>query len=57
MGRARVCALKKGDVEVPSDFDGVVYQNLDAAGAWKTALGKELQAAGFNIDWNLIMGR
>ncbi|HAE54972.1 MAG: hypothetical protein CMI62_02975 [Parvibaculum sp.] len=57
LGRARVCALKKGDVEVPSDFDGVVYQNLDAAGAWKTALGKELQAAGFNIDWNLIMGR
>jgi predicted nucleotide-binding protein len=24
LGRARVCALKRGDVEVPSDFGGVV---------------------------------
>jgi len=25
LGRNRVCALKKGDVEMPSDFAGVGY--------------------------------
>jgi predicted nucleotide-binding protein len=55
LGRSRVCALERGDVEVPSDFGGVVYENFDNAGAWKTALGKELEAAGFEIDWNVVM--
>lgn len=55
LGRARVCALKRGEVEVPSDFGGVVYETFDDHGAWKTALGKELEAAGFEIDWNAAM--
>lgn len=54
LGPARVAALVKGDVERPSDFDGVVYISLDD-GAWKTDLGKELQAAGYEIDWNKLM--
>lgn len=58
LGRSRVCALKRGDVEIPSDFGGVVYEPYDAGGgAWKSALGRELQAAGFEIDWNKVMGR
>lgn len=55
LGRSRVCALKRGDVEVPSDFGGVVYEPFDAGGAWKQALSRELQAAGFDIDWNVAM--
>jgi predicted nucleotide-binding protein len=55
LGRSRVCALKRGEVEVPSDFGGVVYETFDDRGAWKTALGKELEAAGFEIDWNAAM--
>lgn len=55
LGRHRVCALKRGDVVIPSDFAGVVWTEWDNAGAWKTALGKELQAAGHQIDWNGIM--
>jgi predicted nucleotide-binding protein len=55
LGRDRVCALRKGEVEVPSDFDGVVYENLDPAGAWRQALARELQAAGYEIDWNQVM--
>lgn len=55
LGRSRVCALKKGDLEVPSDFGGVVYTGLDSAGAWKTELAKELKAAGFSVDWNKVM--
>lgn len=57
LGRARVCALKRGDVEVPSDFGGVVYEPFDNGGGWKQALGRELQAAGFDIDWNVVMKR
>jgi predicted nucleotide-binding protein len=34
LGRSRVCALRSGDVEVPSDFSGVVYTNVDDRGAW-----------------------
>lgn len=53
--RSRVCALKRGDVEVPSDFGGVVYTPFDEAGGWKQLLGRELEAAGFEIDWNAAM--
>jgi predicted nucleotide-binding protein len=50
-----VAALVKGEVEQPSDFDGVVYIPFDPQGAWRPKLGKELQAAGFAIDWNKVM--
>jgi predicted nucleotide-binding protein len=55
LGREHVCALKRGDVELPSDFGGVVYEPFDDSGGWRQALGRELQAAGFEIDWNLAM--
>ncbi len=51
LGRDRVCALRRGDVEIPSDFDGVVYETYDDHGAWKSKLAKELAAAGFEFDW------
>jgi len=54
LGRNHVCALKRGEVEIPSDFEGVVYVDFDSSGAWKQALGKEL-AAEFEIDWNKVM--
>jgi len=55
LSRSRVCALKRGDIEVPSDFGGVVYVTYDESGAWQKELGAELEAAGFDIDWNLVM--
>lgn len=55
LGRSKVCALKRGDLEIPSDFAGVVWQTMDASNGWKTALGRELEAAGHQIDWNTIM--
>jgi CAP12/Pycsar effector protein, TIR domain len=54
LGRSHVCALKRGKMELPSDFGGVVYEPLDDLGGWKTALGRELRAAGFEIDWNKV---
>lgn len=57
LGRSRVVALKKGEIEIPSDFGGVVYEAYDSGNGWKQALGRELQAAGFEVDWNSIMRR
>jgi predicted nucleotide-binding protein len=54
LGPERVAALVKGDIERPSDFDGVVYISLDEAD-WQMRLGRELQAAGYAIDWNKVM--
>ena len=54
LGRERVCALKR-ELEIPSDFGGVVYETFDASRGWKQALGKELSAAGYEIDWNKVM--
>ena len=48
--RTHVCALKKGDLEVPSDYDGVAYIPFDNSDGWKQALGRELEAAEFEID-------
>jgi CAP12/Pycsar effector protein, TIR domain len=55
LGPERVAALVRGDIERPSDFDGVVYISLENS-SWKSDLGKELQAAGYSIDWNKVMG-
>lgn len=55
LGRSRVMALKQGDIEIPSDFHGVVYESFASGGAWRDAVGRELQAAGFEIDWNVVM--
>jgi predicted nucleotide-binding protein len=52
LGRDRVCVLVKGDVEMPSDFAGVGYTEMDDRGAWKHELLRELQAAGYkDLDW------
>ena len=51
LGRQRVCALKKGDVEIPSDFVGIGYTDMDIRGAWKHELLRELNAAGYEVDW------
>lgn len=55
LGRSRVCALKRGSVDIPSDFTGVVWTEMDAANGWRSSLAKELAAAGYDIDWNTVM--
>jgi predicted nucleotide-binding protein len=49
LSRRRVCALYKSGVEIPSDYQGVLYVELDSAGAWRTKLAQELVEAGFSI--------
>lgn len=55
LGRDRVCALKRGNLEIPSDFAGVVWEKMDDTGGWRQSLARELQAAGHLIDWNKVM--
>lgn len=56
LGRGKVCLLRKGDVEIPSDLYGVIYTELDANEGWKLALVKELKAAGLAFDANRVWG-
>jgi predicted nucleotide-binding protein len=55
LGRNHVCALKQGDVELPSDILGVVWEELDPHGAWQIKLAKELEAANYEFDLNKAM--
>lgn len=52
LGRERVCVLYKSGVEVPSDYSGVLYEELDDKGAWRFRLAVEIQAAGVEVDLN-----
>jgi predicted nucleotide-binding protein len=53
--RARVCTLKVGDPEIPSDWRGIIDESFDKGGGWRQTLARELEAAGFDIDWNQVM--
>lgn len=55
LGRTNVCTLYKPDLELPSDLLGVVYVPIDAGGAWRLQLAKELRASGFSVDMNLVV--
>lgn len=55
LGRERVSAITKGDLEMPSDYIGVLYIPYDDSGAWRMQLVRELKAAGLNVDANLAL--
>lgn len=52
LGRERVSILYKNGVEIPSDYSGVLYHELDAQGAWRFRLASEIKASGIPIDLN-----
>jgi predicted nucleotide-binding protein len=52
LGRERVCALYKEGTEIPSDFQGVLFVLMDAPGAWRLLLGRELKHVMPGIDLN-----
>jgi len=56
LGRKNVCAIKLGDLEIPSDIFGLMWMPFDEHGAWKTALARELKDAGHAIDWDKVTG-
>lgn len=54
-GRKNVCALYKEGVELPSDFQGILYVPMDPAGGWHTKLAREINYAGIELDLNKII--
>jgi predicted nucleotide-binding protein len=59
LGADRVCSIQKGDVELPSDLDGLVVKRIpDGADleAIQLDLLQELKRAGYDVDANQLMG-
>jgi hypothetical protein len=50
LGRGKVCCLYVDGVELPSDYQGVLWLPYDDSGAWRDQLAKELSAAGIEFD-------
>ncbi|MDQ2837850.1 MAG: nucleotide-binding protein [Actinomycetota bacterium] len=54
LGRGRVVAMTKGDVEIPSDFSGIVYISLDQDD-WPQRLAKEMREVdALDVDMNRL---
>lgn len=52
LGREKVCVLYEAGIELPSDYDGVLYVSLNE---WHIKLAKEIKHAGIDIDLNKII--
>lgn len=53
----RVCAITKGEVELPSDLHGVLYKPIHSGGSLASItfdIVKELRAAGYDVDANRL---
>ncbi len=50
LGRSHVCAMYRGDLELPTDFQGVIYIPFDAEGVWRTKLTQELVSAKMPVN-------
>jgi len=52
LGRNRVSALVKSEIETPSDVSGIIYIKIDNSNSWKTELAKNMQSEGLHVDLN-----
>ena len=51
LGREKVCLLIKGEIENPSDLDGMLYKRMDGD-EWKLKVARDMQQAGLPVDLN-----
>lgn len=56
LGRERVCALYKGEVERPSDIAGILWTRMDDHRGWQLSLVREMKQAGLDVDVNKLLG-
>jgi len=54
LGRQRVCVLYKEDVEMPSDYQGVLYVSLERDD-WQWKLAREMKKSGMDLDVNKLL--
>ncbi|ABD79977.1 nucleotide-binding protein containing TIR -like protein domain-like protein [Saccharophagus degradans 2-40] len=52
LGRDKVCVLYKDEVEIPSDYLGVIYMPFGSGDSWHFKLAREMKSAGLDIDLN-----
>jgi len=50
LGRERVCVLYKENVEIPSDYEGILYVKMDKGDGWKAKLAREMNEVGIEIN-------
>jgi predicted nucleotide-binding protein len=55
LGRSRISVLVSHDVEIPSDYMGLVYTPFDPGGAWRLTLANELRASGYEISMSALL--
>jgi predicted nucleotide-binding protein len=55
LGTANVAALVKGDIEKPSDFDGIGYIDFDPGELWKRLLAREMHYAQVPFDASKVL--
>ena len=54
LGRKKVCLLIKGELENPSDLDGILYVPMNSPDGWQLQLAREMRQAGLPIDLNQL---
>lgn len=54
IGREKVMALKRGNVEEPGDISGVVYTDMDTS-EWKQELVKNMKAVGLDVSLDSLI--
>jgi len=54
IGRKHVCTLYEEGVEIPSDYQGVLYIQIDGNEAWQLQLAKEMKSVGIPLDMNRL---
>lgn len=57
IGRERTCIIYDQTVEIPSDYDGVLYIPYDSEGAWQLKLAKEMKSASLPFDMNALLNK
>ena len=53
LGRIKVCALYKGDLELPTDYLGMLYVPFESED-WQLKLAREIDQAGIQVDLNRL---
>ena len=56
LGPERVALIRVGEIELPSDYQGVLFIPYDRAGAWKLALAKEFISLDIPFDAHAALG-
>lgn len=55
LGSSKVRCLYQDGVEMPTDYQGIIYIPQDPGGGWKLRLAREMKAAGVPVDLSQLV--